>query len=986
MNEGKLGSRSHRDNQNSRLYPGAGDSSWGVTMSRIFLSHSSANNAEAVALRDWLKHEGWNDVFLDVDPDRGIAAGERWERALNEAASRCEAVLFLVSRKWLDSGWCLKEFNLAYKLNKRLFGLVVEDISVADLPFNLTSTWQVVQLCSGTDHVMMHVTMPVTGKEEHVTFSTEGLGRLKVGLQRAGLDSRFFAWPPTSDPGRSPFRGLRSLESDDAGIFFGRDAHIVQTLDRLRGLRDGAPPRLLVILGSSGAGKSSFLRAGLLPRLTRDDDFLPLPVIRPERAAITGETGLLRALEGAFHEARIAMPRASLREAVEGGAAKVKLLLQTLASKAARHMPELGAHPKPPAIVLSIDQGEELFLIEAQAEAERLLGLCRELLTDDTPAVVAVFTIRSDNYERLQLAKQFEGLRQETLSLSAMLRGSYSEVIKGPTRRLEGTPRALKIEEGLVDALLADIEAGGDAKDALPLLAFTLERLYDEYHAGGHLKLEHYNQLGRVKGSIEAAVERALKFADADPAIPNDRIARLALLRRGLIPWIAEIDPDTGAPRRRVARLSEVPPEARPLLQHFVEQRLLSTDVANGGEQTIEPAHEALLRQWSLLQGWLTEDSGLLAVLDGVKRAARDWIKHGRTSGWLTHATGRLESAEELDKRPDLSARLDPSDRDYLAACSKAEAAAKSRRRLLQSFNYLLLCGIITSLLVWINQDAIKDEINWLVIMRPYMNTQIRPYVLSAVAEQALKPKATFRECAKGCPEMIVIPAGENYVGSETTEIGRYRDESPRHLVKIDNSFAVSIYDVTFDEWDACVAVGGCPPASDSGYGRGNRPVIDVTWNEAQQYAAWFSRMTGQPYRLLSEAEWEYVARAGTTTVYYWGNNIGVGNANCNGECGSNWDNKGPSPVDSFPPNPFGLHDMLGNVWQWTADCYHNSYEGAPTDGSAWLNGGDCSRRIRRGGGWSYSARILRAANRGGDSALNRSAFVGFRLARSLRQ
>ena len=268
-------------------------------------------------------------------------------------------------------------------------------------------------------------------------------------------------------------------------------------------------------------------------------------------------------------------------------------------------------------------------------------------------------------------------MRQETLSLPPMPKGSYAEVIKGPARRLDGTARALKIEDGLVDALLADIEAGG-AKDALPLLAFTLERLYDEYHAGGHLKLSHYNELGRVKGSIEAAVERAFKAADADPTIPKDRLARLALLRRGLIPWLAGIDPDTGAPRRRVARLSEIPAEARPLIQHFVEQRLLATDVAKDtARQPIEPAHEALLRQWSLLQGWLAEDAGLLSVMDGVKRASRDWAANGKTAAWLTHATGRLEAAERLRERPDLAANLEPTDREYLAACRKAEAVGK---------------------------------------------------------------------------------------------------------------------------------------------------------------------------------------------------------------------------------------------------------------------------------------------------------------------
>ena len=259
-----------------------------------------------------------------------------------------------------------------------------------------------------------------------------------------------------------------------------------------------------------------------------------------------------------------------------------------------------------------------------------------------------------------------------------MPKGVYAEVIKGPARRLEGTKRALRIEEPLVDALLADIEAGG-AKDALPLLAFTLERLYREHGGDGDLKLSEYEELGGIKGSIEAAVERALKAADADPKIPRDREARLALLRRGLIPWLAGIDPETGSPRRRIARLSEISAESRPLIDLLVEQRLLSTDVTKETrEVTIEPVHEALLRQWGLLQGWLAEDFVALATLDGIQRAARDWAANGKADAWLAHGGGRLDDAEARLAREDLAASLDPTDRAYLNSCA-ADTARRNR-------------------------------------------------------------------------------------------------------------------------------------------------------------------------------------------------------------------------------------------------------------------------------------------------------------------
>jgi formylglycine-generating enzyme required for sulfatase activity len=958
-------------------------------VSRIFISHSGQNNAQAITIHRWLELEGWNEIFLDLDPERGIKAGERWEEALRDAANRCEVVIFLVSRAWLGSEWCRDEFRLARHLRKRLFGVLIEDIPISDLPPTLTREWQFVSIAPAGDTKAFSVTPPGSCGMVEVVFSEEGLRRLRAGLLSTGLDPRFFAWPPANDLGRPPYRGLLPLEAEDAGIFFGRDGPIVEALDKLRGLRASTPPRVLVILGASGAGKSSFLRAGLFPRLARDDrNFLPLPVIRPERAAINGETGLLSALEAAFAAAKIPIALADLRAVVQAGAVKLKPLLRTLADKATPKALDTDARPKPPTLILSIDQGEELFLAEAQNEAKPFLALLRDLLKDDAPAIIAVFTIRSDSYEKLQLAPELDGMRQDMLGLPPMPRGSYAEVIKGPARRLDGTPRALAIEDALVHALLTDIEAGG-AKDALPLLAFTLERLYGEYHSGGSLKLLHYEALGRVKGSIEAAVERALKAADAEAAIPKDRVARLALLRRGLIPWLAGIDPDTGAPRRRVARLSEIPAEARPLIQLLVEQRLLATDVnKDTGEATIEPAHEALLRQWGLLDGWLTEDAGLLAVLEGVKRASRDWAANNCNRAWLTHATDRLAAAEQLFARPDLAAHLEPTDRDYIAACRKAEADAKRGKRLVQGAIYGLGAAVILGLIGVIKQDFIKEQWTWITVTLPYERTHVWPHVLSTAKEQALKPGQSFKECAQDCPEMVVVPAGSYTMGSPPTEKGGYTNEVPQHNVTIAKPFAVSKYEVTFTDWDACVTGGGCNgyKPNDVGWGRGQRPVINVSWDDAQAYVAWLSQVTGMTYRLLSEAEYEYAARAGTTTAYPWGDDIklnGQAMANCSG-CGSKWDSTQTAPVGSFPPNKFGLYDMAGNVFEWTEDCVHNNYNGAPADGLAWITGGDCTNRSIRGGPWNVTPDGLRSARRGRGTTDGRDSLLGFRVARTL--
>lgn len=965
-------------------------------MSLIFLSHSSANNAEAVALYDWLQREGWKDeVFLDLDPARGIAAGERWERALNEAANRCEAVLFLISKAWIGSEWCRRELNLAHRLNKRMFGVVIDDLAITDVPKDLTADWQLVRLASGRDHVMLKVVVPVTQEEVHVTFSKEGLQRLKHGLEQAGLDPKYFSWPPPRDPNRSPYRGLKPLESDDAGIFFGRDGPVIEALDKLRGLRDAAPPRLFVILGASGAGKSSFLRAGLLPRLKRDDrNFLPIPIIRPERGALYGEAGFLHALEAAFQAASIPNKRSDLRAAIEAGAAQVRPLLKTLVAKATPAGSD--DKPKAPTVVISIDQGEELFLTDGQDEAQALLTLLRDLSKEDAPGIIVLFTIRSDTYERLQQANPVAEIRKFPFDLGPMPKGSYADVIKGPARRLSGTARQLKIEDALVDALLADIDQG-NAKDALPLLAFTLERLYLEYGGDGRLTLSDYVALGRIKGSIEAAVARALTEADKDSTVPKDLNERLALLRRGLIPWLAGIDPETSNPRRRVARKSEIPEGARPLIEHLIEQRLLATDVSSEGEQIIEPVHEALLRQWGLLQGWLVEDAGLLVLLERAKRAAHDWATNGKDTSWLTHTTSRLESVERLAiERPDLAEILEPVDREYLAACrrhedtvnNEARAAYKRKRRMELAFAAVLLVISLTGIgyAIWMNLDYLKVRSEMLADdFLPSWPKRLTADVERDYAKRTLQPGETiaFHECTR-CPTMIVVPAGKLPKGRSAEEKERQKAAEPSRDITIASNFAVGKFEVTFQEWKACIDARGCQRSpDDQGWGGSNRPVINVSWDDAQQYVTWLSARTGKTYRLLTEAEWEYAARAGSETAFSWGDDIGTGNASCWG-CGGEWDGQKinrTAPVGTFAANAFGLYDMHGNVGEWVQDCANNN--GAPMN-AAGKNENNCDVRVVRGGSWNSIPDYLRSVSRTGVAADIRNTTRGFRVARTL--
>lgn len=259
---------------------------------------------------------------------------------------------------------------------------------------------------------------------------------------------------------------------------------------------------------------------------------------------------------------------------------------------------------------------------------------------------------------------------------------------------------------------------------------------------------------------------------------------------------------------------------------------------------------------------------------------------------------------------------------------------------------------------------------------------QVKPSPAPA-EPQAEKPSASttaaheVKDCPT-CPVLIALSRGTFKMGNNTGD----PSEKPAHQVSIAKPFAIGKYEVTAEQWDACVEAGACSRVTSDGNHSKTSPVRDVSWDDAQQYVQWLAKTTGKPYRLPTEAEWEYAARGGTSTRYWWGEQMRNGMANCKG-CGEPWQKDAPANVGSFPANPFGIHDMNGSVWEWVADCWHNSYKGAPADGHAW-DEPNCRMRVIRGGSWREDPSYMPSSTRFKYDASVRHTQNGFRVARAM--
>ena len=486
-------------------------------MPRLFISHSSEDNAVALAFRQWLVTNGWaeSDVFIDL---HDLRAGARWRAELRKANTACEAVLLLASPEALDSPECQEELKLADILEKEIIPVIVRDLAIDDprLTRYKNKEIQIVDL-----RMMPTERMPSVeykGQVHELNFSTSALAAIKARLDDLGISPGSFPWQP-KDKTKGPYPGLAAFGEDDAGIFFGREADIVAGLAKLKLMRKRRSPRLLVIQAASGAGKSSFLRAGLWPRLKRDADFAPLAILRPAQGILTGPDGIGRRIAPWFERYRRKKVPGDIEaclmqpdRAAAIGALSDLLSEATALATAARRAGVIDA--RPPAPLLAIDQGEELFASEDKAESDRFLELLAALFNDLPEDVdpYLLLTIRADSLEPLLQRWPELGLAApEMQALPPLSPTAYRDVITKPAEVYSNRVRRLVVEPALADKLALDATGG----DALPLLAFTLERLFEKFGADGNLTLARYEGLGGIGGSIDRALADAQRQAGA---------------------------------------------------------------------------------------------------------------------------------------------------------------------------------------------------------------------------------------------------------------------------------------------------------------------------------------------------------------------------------------------------------------------------------------------------------------------------------------
>lgn len=608
-------------------------------MASLFISHSSSDRPAAERIRQRLEREGFDALFIDYAVEDGIPAGRLWERELYKQLYRTDAVIFLASVESVASRWCFAEVSLARSLGRPVFPVRLSDN--ADLTLLVDVQW--------TD----------------LRQGEQAFVRLVNGLRRAGLDPhRSDSW----DPMRSPYPGLRSFHLKDAAVFFGRDREINRLVELLQPTLQRGRGRFVALVGPSGSGKSSLLRAGLLPRLiAQNGRWLVLPTVLPGRRPMDR---LARSVSDAFAERGRPVSVAKVARELSTGPQGLRDVIHALDGRDRD-------------VLAVVDQAEELATRSTATERDAFLALLRGALTDDSPLWV-IATVRS---EFLSAAPERAGLADaidDAMLVEPLHRRRLPEVIERPAQRA-----GVRFEPGLV-ARIVDEAAGGDA---LPLMAHTLRELYERIGARELVTWEVYESLGGVAGALSNRADRLLDDLERHRGFDHVLSTLLKL---------AAVSGDDEPSRRRIRR-SALTDDELAVIDAFLDARLLVSRVTDD-ETTVEVAHEALLRQWAPLRDAIAAARTTLRLRTEVERLAAEWDDGDRDDSYLLRGERLARFTSWAD---DESWRLDERSRAFLATSVRFEARVRAQSRQASRRRRVLTTSVIGLVVVLMVVGAI---------------------------------------------------------------------------------------------------------------------------------------------------------------------------------------------------------------------------------------------------------------------------------------
>lgn len=607
-------------------------------------------------------------------------------------------------------------------------------------------------------------------------------------------------------------------------------------------------------------------------------------------------------------------------------------------------------------MLLVIDQFEELFTQCKDDYRQDFLGLINHLVT--LPHFRLLVTLRADFYPRAIEEPSLAYLLRQDRGTFPLDPPSIAAILQMIIRPAEAA--GVELQEGLAQRLQ---DEAGSGPGAMAIIAFTLSQLYEQTQPAQVISIKAYDAFGGVKGAIQKRAEAAFQGLkiDLDKVLPQ------------LFSLLVEVNEQEVATRRRTPQ-AQLQGDVKTLAERLIAARLL---VGSGDKNVsmIEVAHETVLTGWDRLNKWILDHAVALRMRRDLEQAANEWLKSQRPGSALRTGALLKNYLHAAEPRSDIA-------KDYLAVCT-------SRRNWFRGGYAVLGVLLLAGSGIWFH---VKD-------------TKYPP----TFATYALWVQLGIKSVP--LPKMVRIPEGSFQMGDLSGQSGQ-SDEQPVHTIRFSKPFEMAQYEVTFAGYDLFAAATGREKPDDSGWGRGDKPVISVSWNDAVDYAKWLSERTGLKYRLPSEAEWEYAARATTTTERYWPEKtenekddpacqyVNIydrqNEARINQSYNITWETFACN--DAFPftastaesakkliPNKWQLFNMLGNVWEWTQDCYDDSYKDTPRDGSAQGSADNLEcLRVLRGGSWGNEPRSVRSATRSRNTPDNRNSNIGFRLARTL--